>query len=71
MPAKLRDVQRVCHKQYQIQYEPGGKHMKLVKAGHRAFPLPHKDELDNAYVNALCDHFDIPREDFWKHLRGG
>lgn len=70
MPAKLRDIQKICRKQYGIEYEPGGKHMKLVKVGHRDFPVPHRDELANAYINALCEHFGIDREEFWKHLRG-
>lgn len=71
VPAKLRDLQKILRKQYGIDCRPGGKHMHLFKPGERDFPLPHRDELSNEYVNDLADHFGIDRQELWKLLRGG
>lgn len=71
MPAKLRDLQRILRKHYGVDCKPGGKHLHLFKAGERDFPLPHRDELSNGYVNDLCEHFRIDRQEFWKLLREG
>lgn len=69
MPARFRDIIRVCG-EYGIDLdEKGGKHnFKLSRPGTRKYPIPAhngpKSEITDVYIRAMCRHFELDLEEF-------
>jgi hypothetical protein len=74
MPARLRDLIRVCATyQIEIKNPKKGSHWKAVRGGSRTFPVPahnaEKTEIPDEYIRALCRNFGIDYQEM-KRLLG-
>lgn len=73
MPARLRDIVRALRSLgISVVESRKGSHWKAVGAGGRVLPIPahngSKSEIDDRYIGALCEAFDLDEKAFRKEL---
>jgi hypothetical protein len=64
MPARLREIMRVCATfGIEVQKPGGGSHWKARRDGSGTYPMPapngERTEIPDKYIRGLCRHFDI------------
>jgi hypothetical protein len=74
MPARLRELMRICEARFEISFGPGkGSHRKAKREGCRPFPVPahngDRSEIPDEYIRALCRNFGIDYDEM-KRLLG-
>jgi hypothetical protein len=72
MPARLREIIRICDR-FGISVGPGkGSHWKAKRAGCRPYPIPahngERSEIADEYIRGLCRAFGVDYDEMKRLL---
>ncbi|MGH7605236.1 MAG: hypothetical protein ACRENK_14735 [Gemmatimonadaceae bacterium] len=74
MPARLRDIARICATLgIRIEKPNSGSHWKAKREGEGTYPIPaangERTEISDKYIRGLCRHFNISYDEMMRLLR--